>query len=118
MADNTNALYTSSLPPGETDLVCFSHLRWDFVWQRPQHLLSRCARKRRVFYVEEPVAGGDTRIDVEKTAAGVLVVRPHVPHDLSLRELDAVQQTLLDELFVQYEITDYLLWVYAPMAAT
>jgi ribonuclease BN (tRNA processing enzyme) len=37
------------------DLVCFSHLRWDFVFQRPQHLLTRFARRGRVFYVEEPV---------------------------------------------------------------
>src|SRR4051794_27122737 len=98
------------------DVVCLSHLRWDWVWQRPQHLLSRCARSSRVFYVEEAVADGETRIDVEETASGVRVVRPHVPEGLSLRELDAVQQTLLDELFVQYEISDYLLWVYAPMA--
>ena len=33
----------------QPDLVCFSHLRWDFVYQRPQHLLTRCARDRRVF---------------------------------------------------------------------
>ena len=32
------------------DLVCFSHLRWDFVFQRPQHLLTRFARMGRVFY--------------------------------------------------------------------
>jgi UDP-galactopyranose mutase len=100
----------------EYDVVCLSHLRWDWVWQRPQHLLSRCARERRVFYVEEAVADGDTRVDVEETPSGVHVVRPHVPSGLSLRELDAVQQTLLDELFLQQEIADYLLWVYAPMA--
>ena len=41
------------------DVVCLSHLRWDWVWQRPQHLLSRCARTHRVFYVEEAVADGD-----------------------------------------------------------
>ena len=35
------------------DVVCLSHLRWDFVWQRPQHLVSRCARSRRVFFFEE-----------------------------------------------------------------
>ena len=38
------------------DLVCFSHLRWDFVYQRPQHLMSRFAREGRVFFVEEPLA--------------------------------------------------------------
>lgn len=37
------------------DVVCFSHLRWDFVYQRPQHLLSRFAKQVRVFFVEEPL---------------------------------------------------------------
>ena len=38
-------------------LIAFSHLRWNFVWQRPQHLLSRLARRWRVVFVEEPVTG-------------------------------------------------------------
>ena len=38
----------SEAPP---DLVCFSHLRWDCVYQRPQHLLKRAAEERRVFFV-------------------------------------------------------------------
>ena len=46
-------------PPKPTtdnpDLICLSHLRWNFVFQRPQHLMSRFARDRRVFFVEEPV---------------------------------------------------------------
>ncbi len=37
------------------DLVCFSHLRWDFVYQRPQHLMSRLAADFRIFFIEEPV---------------------------------------------------------------
>ena len=37
------------------DIVCFCHLRWNFVYQRPQHLLSRFARQGRVFVIEEPV---------------------------------------------------------------
>src|SRR6185437_8337962 len=49
------------------DLVCFSHLRWDFVYQRPQHLLTRCALDRRVFFVEEPIFGnGSMRLDVRE----------------------------------------------------
>ena len=39
------------------DIVCLSHLRWNFVFQRPQHLLSRAARDHRVFLVEEPIFG-------------------------------------------------------------
>ena len=98
------------------DVVCLSHLRWDWVWQRPQHLLTRCARTRRVFYVEEPLVGEEPRIEHYETAEGVTIVKPHVPEGMSLRDVDAVQRTLLDELFVQFEIEEYLLWVYAPMA--
>ncbi len=39
-----------------SDLVVFSHLRWTFVWQRPQHLISRLARNRRTWFIEEPLA--------------------------------------------------------------
>ena len=36
------------------DLVVASHLRWNFVWQRPQQLLSRLAGKHRILLIEEP----------------------------------------------------------------
>src|SRR5919206_2670740 len=98
------------------DVVCLSHLRWDFVWQRPQHLLGRCARERRVFYFEEAILDAETWLEVVETPEGVHVCKPHLPAGLSLAEMDAIQQTLLDELFVQHEIRDYVLWIYAPMA--
>jgi len=40
---------------GTHTLICFSHLRWNFVFQRPQHLMSRFAREMTVIYWEEPV---------------------------------------------------------------
>ena len=40
--------------PGE--LVVLSHLRWTFVWQRPQQIVSRLARSRPTWFVEEPLA--------------------------------------------------------------
>src|SRR5215217_3571561 len=84
MDNNINAFTSSVSPPGETtDLVCFSHLRWDFVYQRPQHLLSRCARKRRVFFVEEPIFGNcSMRLEVREAEPGVHVVVPHLPDGL------------------------------------
>ena len=55
---NNAVIPPSVLNSGETtDLVCFSHLRWDFVFQRPQHLLTRLAKRYRVFFFEEPVVG-------------------------------------------------------------
>ena len=45
-------------PADDHVLICFSHLRWNFVFQRPQHLMSRFARERRVIYWEEPESCG------------------------------------------------------------
>lgn len=41
---------------GRQTLLCFSHLRWAFALQRPQHLLTRAAAMR-VVYWEEPIWG-------------------------------------------------------------
>ena len=100
------------------DLVCFSHLRWDFVYQRPQHLLTRFARDRRVFYVEEPIYGnGSMRLEVRETAPGLHVVVPQLPEGLrSEIAINAVMKEMTRQLFSDYEIDDYIFWYYTPMA--
>ena len=118
MSNNTQAFTSSVLPPGETDLVVFSHLRWDFVYQRPQHLLSRCARKRRVFYVEEPIFGNcSMRLDVREADPGVHVVVPYLPEGLrSEIAINAVMKDLTRQLFNAHSINEYVFWYYTPMA--
>ena len=59
-----------ALPGLPDEVVVLSHLRWTFVWQRPQHLVSRLAQGRRAWFVEEPVA-------VEGLAAPRLRVEDH-----------------------------------------
>jgi UDP-galactopyranose mutase len=69
---------------GTLDLICFSHLRWNFVYQRPQHLISRSARERRVFFIEEPeTSDSPAHIEVEKDSSGVMVVKPYLPPGLN-----------------------------------
>jgi UDP-galactopyranose mutase len=109
----------SKLSPAPPDLVCLSHLRWDFVYQRPQHLLSRFANGRRVFFVEEPVITdeAEARLDVSRREGGLHVVVPHVPGELAGEEtLGAVQKALLDRLFAEHAIGEHVLWYYTPMA--
>lgn len=103
-----------------TDLVCFSHLRWDFVFQRPQHLLTRCARDRRVFYIEEPIFGnGSMRLDMREAEAGVRVVVPHLPDGLrSEIAINAVMREMLRQMFIDHDINEYVFWYYTPMALT
>ena len=75
-------------PPAALDIICFSHLRWDFVFQRPQHLLIRFARTRRVFFVEEPVEDGDSNhLVIRRDDSGVLIAVPHLQPGLSHEEM-------------------------------
>ena len=100
------------------DLVCLSHLRWDFVYQRPQHLLSRAARNRRVYFVEEPIFDeGSMRLDVRDTDSGVKVVVPRLPAGLrSEVAREAVLRQMIDRLLTTESVRDYVLWYYTPMA--
>lgn len=101
----------------DTDLVCFSHLRWDFVFQRPQHLLSRFAQHRRVFVVEEPFFDSDeARLDLRRTAEDVTVVVPHLPPGTSEGDAISQQCDLLEDLFALLHIEDATFWYYTPMA--
>ena len=100
------------------DLVCFSHLRWDFVYQRPQHLMTRCAKDRRVFFIEEPVFGnGSMRLKVRETEAGVNVVVPELPDGLrSEIAITAVMREMTHQLFLHHNIDKSVFWYYTPMA--
>ena len=98
-------------------LLCFSHLRWDFVYQRPQHLMSRFAQRRRVYYVEEPTFGsGAARYELSAREHGLRVVVPRLPHGLSEEERDASLRHVVDELMQAEDITDFVAWYYTPMA--
>jgi len=111
-----------SIPPKEEssnhDLICFSHLRWSFVFQRPQHLLSRCARTRRVFYVEEPMASdGPPRLEVKQDASTLVnVVVPYLPPGLDNQQCEAEQVRLISELCRAHAIQGPIVWFYTPMA--
>jgi UDP-galactopyranose mutase len=100
------------------DIVCLSRLRWDFARQRPQHLMSRSARERRVFFVEEPVFGATIPgLDIRRRDCGVFVVTPRLRQGSDDAEAPAVEQSLLlDELFLECEVRDYILWYYTPRA--
>jgi UDP-galactopyranose mutase len=102
----------------DVDLVCLSHLRWDFVYQRPQHLLSRFAKERRVYFVEEPIFGdGPMRLDISQRECGVYVVVPRLPKELvSEGTLETVQRAMIDRLFAEHNIQNHILWYYTPMA--
>lgn len=113
MTNNNNWLASSA-----NDLLCLSHLRWGFVYQRPQHLISRFARSKRVFFFEEPIPDdGAPRVDTRLCPeSGVTVCVPRVPHGVGVESTNTIVKLLLTNLIAEYEISDYILWYYTPMA--
>ena len=101
------------------DILTFSHLRWEFVLQRPQHLMSRLAASRRVLFIEEP-AHTDGAPYWEKVSGGgnVLVCRPHTPEhqggfcDAQMPYL----KKMVAQLIAEERLTKYVAWFYTPMA--
>ncbi len=120
-ADRFSFLSLYPSPATETSpmdtLIVFSHLRWDFVYQRPQHLLSRIGRAWNVVVVEEPVAG-EARLEVIPVSEGVTVLRPHTlsgGHGFDDEQIALVSDLLRD--YLQSEAIDrYGVWLYTPMA--
>src|SRR4051812_1210282 len=99
------------------DLVCFSHLRWNFVFQRPQHLLTRFAKQMRVFFIEEPFYDdGPERLEVTKGDDHLWVVVPHLKGGLSEQENNAKRKAQLEKLFADMDISNYIFWYYTPMS--
>ena len=98
------------------DLICLSHLRWDFVYQRPQHLISRFTRDHRVFFVEEPVFDCETpRLHVSSKPDGVQVLVPHLPWGPTEEEHGHMNRRLLADFMREHDVTNYVLWYYTPM---
>jgi glycosyltransferase involved in cell wall biosynthesis len=99
------------------NIVCVSHLRWDFVFQRPQHLLTRAARSGRVFYIEEPRFGdGPPSLEVGRRDDGLHVAVPLLPADLPPADRAALQAEMLTQCLDAHGVREYVLWYYTPMA--
>lgn len=105
---------TSLTPPPA--LLVLSHLRWNFVFQRPQHLMVRAARDRAVYYIEEPLFGEwPDRLECQRDPSGVMVCTPHIEIGHSPAESQARTARLLADLVKREGLTEYDLWVYTPM---
>ena len=110
--------------PDAADLVVLTHLRWTWVWQRPQHLVSRLARSRaaaggRTWFVEEPAPSPEVAAprlcrerhgDVERVWLEVPGKSGHLPFEAPGTQMygellgDALGEAVRD------------VWLYSPMA--
>lgn len=103
-------------------LLCLSHLRWGFVYQRPQHVMSRLARDYDAIFFEEPVFEdlaedrATPRLDHSQPAPGIEVIVPRLAHGLSEEQIAEAQRQLLDEMLLARGDAELLLWYLTPMS--
>ncbi|KAA9038569.1 glycosyltransferase family 1 protein [Ginsengibacter hankyongi] len=100
------------------DLICFSHIRWDFVYQRPQHLLTRFAFYNRVFIIEESLLDGKSNYYdiVDQKENNVFVIKLYLSRELHEDQKDDMIRRLIDAFMSAKNIHQYILWYYTPMA--
>jgi glycosyltransferase involved in cell wall biosynthesis len=109
----------SAPDPGPATLLCFSHLRWNFVFQRPQHLMCRFSRDMDVIYWEEPIDIGAKetaylQVREAPDAPNVRVVVPHLPQGMPDDAREAALSRLLDAHVASVRGT-LIAWYYTPM---
>jgi UDP-galactopyranose mutase len=99
-------------------LVVYCHLRWASVFQRPQQLMSRIARRRTVIFVEEPVRGSHNDWQLARPARDLLIATPVTTLDspgFHAHQLGALRP-LLQRLLKWRGIGPHTAWLYTPMA--
>ena len=109
----------SAPDPRPTILICFSHLRWNFVFQRPQHLMCRFSRDMTVIYWEEPIEIGpkDTaflQVREAEDAPNVRIAVPHLPQGMPEDAREAALKRLLDAHLSALR-GRLVAWYYTPM---
>ena len=112
----------SAPDPGTATLLCFSHLRWNFVFQRPQHLMSRFSREMDVIFWEEPVEVGARetaylQVREAEDASNVRIVVPHLPQGMPEDAREAALKRLLEAHLASVRGT-LIAWYYTPMMLT
>jgi UDP-galactopyranose mutase len=99
------------------NFLVLSHLRWNFVFQRPQHLMTRCAQDHHVFFWEEPVFDGNQPfLEFRQSGSNLEVIVPHLPSSLTEEETRQLLQLLLHEFIASRGLSEFVLWYYTPMA--
>lgn len=107
---------TDSARRGSSTLICFSHLRWNFVYQRPQHLMSRLAEHYNVIFWEEAeIVPGEPSINIRKCqTTGVSIATPSIPPGLDEMQTNAILKSLLSTQ-VDPKAPVAVRWYYTPM---
>lgn len=122
-----NILTEQIMPFAKNDtpsIIVHSHLRWDFVWQRPQQTHSRLAQDFSILFLEEPIYTDDMdkQLQLSTPQANILRAVPYLPtalrddYDASVIAVRGLLRAIFAAdriLATKFKIP--ILWFYTPM---
>lgn len=113
----TNTVYPfipqKKVSPFRKDIIVFSHLRWEFVIQRPQHIINRLARHNTVLFVEEPIPFNEENrgtVRIIKPSEKLTVLQPRIGWEQFTKELKPIVKSYAYNLGIRNPV----LWFYSP----
>jgi glycosyltransferase involved in cell wall biosynthesis len=106
-------------------IIVHCHLRWDFVWQRPQQIFSRLADNHRILFIEDPViAEGEPHLAIDEVQPNIVRLVPQIPQPLAVNAdkdaeifLPLIRKALREHPLLAGRFDDSVQWFYSPMSA-
>lgn len=113
------------LPLETTPIIVHCHLRWDFVWQRPQQIFSRLASQHRILFIEDPMLEeGEAHLKITEPYPNIVRVLPILPHEdnISINDqhekiLALLHKELKEHPLLAGQFDSPIQWFYSPMTA-
>ncbi len=112
--------------PDDLSVIVHCHLRWDFVWQRPQQIFSRLAAHHPIAFVEEPMwQEGERRLDVSEPFTNVARIIPVLSASQKKDDSDIqfaavlplLRRGLTEHPLLRGRFTSPIQWFYSPLTA-
>lgn len=98
------------------DVIVFSHLRWDFVFQRPQQIMSRLAHKARIIFIEEDIPSDESdNYNVSCVHPNIWVVKPQLD-GANAEDINERRRVIIDLVLKNFSVRNYTTWYYTSMA--
>lgn len=106
-------------------IIVHCHLRWDFVWQRPQQIFSRLAKNHRILFIEDPViAEGEPHLAIDEPYPNLVRIVPQIPQHLAVNAdkdaeifLPQIRDALRAHPLLAGRFDSAVHWFYSPMPA-
>lgn len=105
-------ILSSSSYSNQQDIIVFSHLRWNFVFQRPQQILTRLAKQRKILFIEEPITFNSSergKASIYHPEKNITVMQPKI----AFKNLTQDLPLLIAKQIRSEKLHDPVLWFYS-----